>query len=238
MIVERLLRVALLGSEWVVYLLIGLSVFALGAAAERWWFYRRHGIDGDQLGDPLCELLERNDLSNADRFLASNLSVEAGILRPAMKWVEGGAESLAEGIAAALLAKRQDLERGLKLLRMIGNSALPIGVFGTVIAAIAALHRLAEGMDGSGASVAMNGFAEALVPTALGLFVAVPAAMASALFDERARDVAENVRGASKQLCALLKGRGARWRAAWRTPDAFDGETRPEHAEIMWDGLE
>ena len=45
MIVERLMKVALLGSSWVLYFLLALSVVSLAAMFERWMFFRRHHDD-------------------------------------------------------------------------------------------------------------------------------------------------------------------------------------------------
>ena len=51
MVVEKLLKVALLGASWVMYLMIALSVFSIGAMSERWWFFSRRSVDADDLED-------------------------------------------------------------------------------------------------------------------------------------------------------------------------------------------
>jgi len=48
-VIDQLLKVALLGSSWVLYLLGGLSVISLSAMVERWWFFRRHRDDTTEL---------------------------------------------------------------------------------------------------------------------------------------------------------------------------------------------
>ncbi|HKQ68964.1 MAG TPA: hypothetical protein VJT73_06485, partial [Polyangiaceae bacterium] len=64
--IERLSRVALLGSAWVLYLLFALSVFSIGIMIERWFFFRVRRDDTDKLGDDLIVRLKANDLRGAE----------------------------------------------------------------------------------------------------------------------------------------------------------------------------
>ena len=73
-----------------------------------------------------------------------------------------------------LIGEKQKLDRGLIVLGTLGNNAPFIGLFGTVIGIIKAFNDLANSPEG-GPSVVMNGISEALVATAVGLLVAIPA---------------------------------------------------------------
>ena len=73
--------------------------------------------------------------------------------------------------------QRQKLDQGLVVLGTLGNNAPFIGLFGTVIGIIKAFHDLASAPQG-GPSVVMSGISEALVATAVGLMVAIPAVIA------------------------------------------------------------
>ncbi len=91
--------------------------------------------------------------------------------------------------AAMELAARHELsrlERGLGVLGTIGSTAPFVGLFGTVIGIIRAFSDLA-GEAGGGPSVVAAGVSEALVATAAGLFVAIPAVIAYNLFVRAAR---------------------------------------------------
>jgi biopolymer transport protein ExbB/biopolymer transport protein TolQ len=204
MIVERLLKVALLGSSWVMYMLLGLSVISIGAAIERWWFFRKHR-NGDDLGDALCAKLEAGDSPGAEKLLATHGSIEASIIQRAIRWVEGGPDALADSIESELVKKRKELERGMTLLGTLGNNAPFIGLFGTVIGVIEAFHQLGAGQDKTAMGNVMNGIAEALVATGVGLFVAIPAVVAFNIFQKKIGDVEGNVDAIAKQLSALLK---------------------------------
>ena len=56
MIVKYLLKVAMLGSTWVMYLLLALSVASIAVMVERWWFFRKRGTGGEEVCDALCDL--------------------------------------------------------------------------------------------------------------------------------------------------------------------------------------
>jgi len=246
MIVERLLKVALLGSSWVMYLLMGLSVISIGAAIERWWFFRKHA-KADTLGDELCAKLEADDLFGAERLLQTHGSIEASILARAIRWIDGGAEALSDSIESELGKKRAELDRGMNLLGTLGNNAPFIGLFGTVIGVIEAFHQLGAGQDKTAMGNVMNGIAEALVATGVGLFVAIPAVVAFNFFQKKISDVEDNVAAISKQLTAFLKAskNGVR-RALPPLPEAV-ATPSPEPAshvgsqrvaEGVWDGME
>ena len=60
-IIKPLLKLALFGSQWVMWLLLGLSVLSISSMVERWVFFRAAEKDVDELGDKLCDLIERGD---------------------------------------------------------------------------------------------------------------------------------------------------------------------------------
>src|SRR5258708_35974453 len=90
--IERLSRVALLGSAWVLYLLFGLSIFSIGIMIERWIYFRVRRDDTDKLADGLVAHLKDGDVRGAEQVLAKSPSIEAAVVLPALKWLEGGAD--------------------------------------------------------------------------------------------------------------------------------------------------
>jgi len=91
---------------------------------------------------------------------------------------------------------RVHLERNLTLLASIGSNAPFVGLFGTVLGIIRAFHELGNDLTG-GANVVMGAISEALVATAVGIFVAIPALAAYNGFMRRV-----------EQLFALAVGPG------------------------------
>jgi biopolymer transport protein ExbB len=97
-----------------------------------------------------------------------------------------GKDAAVEAMASARSRERLALESHLGILGTLGNNAPFIGLFGTVLGIIKAFADLAKNQSG-GATVVMAGIAEALVATAVGLMVALPAVIAFNIFQGRIR---------------------------------------------------
>jgi biopolymer transport protein ExbB/TolQ len=203
-IVKYLLQFAMLGSSWVMYLLLGLSVFSIGTMIERTLYFRKRGSDGDELGDALCELLEAGEKEKAQKLLHDSPTVEAEVLRASLRWAQGGPGTLEAAIDGEMTKRRRDLERGMTLLGTLGNNAPFIGLLGTVIGVIVAFADLGDGQGKVQIGKVMSGIAEALVATGVGLFVAIPAVVAYNVYQKKITDIEDNVSSMNKRLCALL----------------------------------
>ncbi len=205
MIIERLLRVALLGSSWVMYLLLGLSVLSFSAMIERWLYFRKRQDDIDALRRKLAEALFEQDFERADELLSKSPSIEARVVRTAIPWAHGGSEAAADVIDSEVSRTKKDLERGMTLLGTLGNNAPFVGLFGTVLGVIEAFHHLADGQNKAAMGNVMGSIAEALVATGVGLFVALPAVVAYNVAQKRIGEIESGVASLGKLLTASLK---------------------------------
>jgi biopolymer transport protein ExbB/biopolymer transport protein TolQ len=95
------------------------------------------------------------------------------------------------------------MKRGLGFLATIGSTAPFIGLFGTVVGIVNAFRSIAATGSG-GMSVVSGGMAEALVSTALGIFVAIPAVVAFNHFTGKLENVQVEMNRASSQLVNCL----------------------------------
>jgi biopolymer transport protein ExbB/biopolymer transport protein TolQ len=204
-IVDRLLRIALVGSSWVLYLLLALSVVSFAAMLERWLFFRKHADDREALRKRLAKALRAGGVDEAKKVLAGSRSLEAKVLNEAIGWSDGGAGAVADAIDSELAALKKDLERGMSLLGTLGNNAPFIGLFGTVLGVIEAFHQLGEGANKAAMGNVMSGIAEALVATGVGLFVALPAVVAYNVLQKRIGEIETGVASLGKLLTAALK---------------------------------
>jgi len=205
MLIERLARVALLGSAWVLYLLIALSIISLAIMAERAVYFFVHRDDTDALGDALVATLREGDRRGAAELLENSPSVEAAVVRPVLSWIDGGPAAVEEALDAEMRKKRRELERGMTFMGTLGNNAPFIGLLGTVIGVIQAFHLLGEGQNKQAMGNVMSGISEALVATGVGLVVALPAVVAYNVIGKKVAEVEANVGIIAKQLLALLK---------------------------------
>jgi biopolymer transport protein ExbB/TolQ len=207
-VVKYLLKVAMLGSAWVMYLLLALSVASIAVMVERWVFFRKRGVGGEELCDALIDLLERGDRAEAEGLLQRHASIEAEVLLASLRWAQGGPDALAAGIDGEMTKRRRDLESGMTLLGTLGNNAPFVGLLGTVIGVIVAFADLAEGSSKISMDKVMGGIAEALIATGVGLFVAIPAVVAYNIYQKKITDIEDNVSSISKRLSALLAAVG------------------------------
>jgi biopolymer transport protein ExbB/TolQ len=226
MLVEKLMKVALLGSSWVMYLLFALSVFSIGAMIERALYFRKRSDDVDELGEKLVAALEQGDTDAAVALLKKSPSIEASVLAPAMRYLSAGPEAVADAIESGMIRARMDLERGSTLLGTLGNNAPFIGLFGTVIGVIMAFHQLGSSQTSQSMNAVMGGIAEALVATGVGLFVAIPAVVAYNIIQKAIGDIESNLNAIAKDVAAVLKSSGvphASGSSATVAPTSTDG---------------
>ncbi len=168
----------LLGEEWVLWALIGASVFSVFIMVERVLFFLGNRLPG---AEELALALERGDREQALAAVAGKTGLEASVVRDALAAEERGREAVEEVLSATLVRERIRYERGLSVLGTLGNNAPFIGLFGTVLGIIRAFHDLANApasAKAGGASAVMSGISGALVATAVGLAVAIPAVIA------------------------------------------------------------
>jgi len=202
-IVSYLLKVAMLGSAWVMYLLLALSVASIGVMIERAVYFRKHG-GGDELSDALLALLENGDIEAAEGLLGRHTSIEAEVFQAAFRWIDGGVEAFSLAVEGEMMKRKGEVESGMTLLGTLGNNAPFVGLLGTVIGVIVAFADLANGSSKVNMDKVMSGIAEALIATGVGLFVAIPAVVAYNIFQKKITDVEDNVASMSKRICALL----------------------------------
>jgi biopolymer transport protein ExbB/TolQ len=187
-ITERLLTFALLGSEWVLWLLILLSVLSVAVMVERYLSFRQRSPDLEALAPKLLRLLSQGDILGAKEALGVPRASAVRVGLAGIEELRGGRQVVLEAMASARARERLWLERNLGILGTLGNNAPFIGLFGTVLGIIRAFADLAKN-EGGGAAAVMSGMSEALVATAMGLLVAIPAVVAFNIFQSKVRRI-------------------------------------------------
>jgi len=168
---------ALVGGEWVLYLLIALSFWCVAVIADRFLYFRKRLKHSRELNEKVGELLALGDLPQAQSLAEKNECPEGQVLLTGLAHLSLGSEALEQMMESKRIQEKLALEKNLLVLGTLGNNAPFIGLFGTVLGIIKAFNDLA--LQGtSGPTVVMNGIAEALVATAVGLLIAIPAVAA------------------------------------------------------------
>jgi biopolymer transport protein ExbB len=202
-----------LGATWVLWLMFALSVVSLAVMLERAWFFWSLRDDISALMRDLGRLLRAGDLAGARQRLEQSPSAEAAVVVAGVVEAEHGAESAEEAMAGAASLQRNKLERRLGYLGTLGNNAPFIGLLGTVIGIVGAFEEFGKGpaQAVAGAATAgpseavMRNIAEALVTTAVGLVVAIPAVAAFNTFQRIVKTTLSNTDALGHVLLAHLK---------------------------------
>jgi biopolymer transport protein ExbB/biopolymer transport protein TolQ len=206
MLIHNLTKLALFGASWVMYLLIALSLVSLAIMLDRFLFFRKGQGNCDKLATDLVKKLRDGDRRGAADVLNKSTMIEAKIIKPALEWIDGGPEAVEEVLDASMTRERKEFERGLTFLGTLGNNAPFVGLLGTVIGVIESFHQLgAGGQNHEAMGNVMSGISEALVATAVGLLVALPAVVGYNMAQKKVSEIEANVSIITKQLLALLK---------------------------------
>ena len=203
-VVRRVLDLPLLQASWVFWLLCGLSIASVALMVERALFFRRHTIDLAALTSAFDGLLGENDYAGAARLLEKHDALETNVVLVAVRKHTAGPDAVEDLMAGALPKERERYDANLDYLATLASNAPFVGLFGTVLGIIRAFKDLAGNMQHASTAV-MSGVAEALVTTAIGLFVAIPALVAFNLFKRRVKKSVNNAQLLSRMLLAHLK---------------------------------
>jgi len=189
----------------ILYLLVGLSVYSLALLYERWSFYKKatKGLDG--FVQRLRQTLAKGDLKET-LDLAKRYDGPAGEVVVASLVGPAGKDERKRSTERVLERQISRLHRRLPFLGSVGSTAPFIGLLGTVVGVMRAFRDLA-GAAGAGPGVVALGISEALIATAAGLFVAIPAVLGYNYFLTRSELYANELRWLTDEILDQLTER-------------------------------
>ena len=204
---SRLLATFTSSAEWVLWLLAILSVLSIAVMLERGLYFSTHRLKNAE--DVLLHLV-KGDYEAVKTAVAGKPGLEAAVLREGLDWMERGPDSVEEVINATLARERPRYERFLSFLGTLGANTPFIGLFGTVLGIIKAFHDLgsvaAKGVEVQ--QTVMAGISEALVCTAVGLAVAIPAVVAYNVLTRQLKAVTSSAVSLGHALVGHLRATG------------------------------
>jgi len=184
MLTRFLLQFALIGAEWVLWVLVILSFINVAIMIERAVFLFKRSVRVHELRVSLEKLFREGDFTKAAKLLADVDAMEGKVVLFGLREWERGAHAVEDLMGGALATEKTRYDRGLGFLGTIGNNAPFIGLFGTVLGIIGAFAKLGENTAEASQEV-MAAIAEALVATGVGLLVAIPAVIAFNIYKSR-----------------------------------------------------
>ncbi len=195
------------------------SVYSLAVIGERWWLFRRVRSASAELHHQIFQRIDRGKLGEALAIAEHQTHPVAAVLTAGLRELApleaenpglagGPALERAESTARESMRRATDgeiarLEQRLTWLATLGNISPFVGLFGTVIGIMRSFEAISRTGSGGLASVSA-GIAEALVATAAGLFVAIPAVVAYNHFVSRVKTCAGEMDGAASELLSRL----------------------------------
>jgi biopolymer transport protein ExbB len=199
----KITSLAGLGATWVMWALIGLSIAGMAIALERAvvLVWRRENLA--KLKAEVLALLRAGDRKAAHARLAKSRAFEAEVVATGLAIADASVAAVEERLTAGAQTAKLRMERRLAFLGTLGSNAPFLGLLGTVIGIVRAFHEL-NSAAGRVTAGLMSEVGEALVATAIGILVALPAIASFNYFQRviKARLTQADVFG--KEVLAML----------------------------------
>ncbi len=200
MLTEKILQVAQMGDEAILWLLLILSVLSIGTIIERWIVIGQVKRKSNKVNARVQMALQSYNIEDVEAMSGDVSSLEGKVLSYALRHLkDSGTKGLEELFNTFVVTERPKLEQNLNFLATVGSTAPYIGLLGTVLGIMRAFNDLALTQDG-GQQTVMAGISVALVATAVGLFVAIPAVVSFNHFQKQVKNIFQNLEGI-KELC-------------------------------------
>jgi len=188
------------------YILIGCSILSLAVLLERVFTYRRKTVDRSNFMSGIHSAIQEGAIDRALKVCETSPTPIAAVVIAALK-KHGSDEKIITGAAEReILVETSKLQRFTSIVGTIGNVAVYIGLFGTVLGIVRSFHNIAQ-IGSGGISVVIGGVAEALVCTAAGLAVAVPAVVVYNYFMHRVEGFVTEMEICASETSDLLAER-------------------------------
>jgi biopolymer transport protein ExbB len=208
MLAEKIFTVAHLLDQVVLWILLVLSVLSIGMILERFFALRKVSVESAKVRTRIKMALQSNSVEDVEDIAKDPSSLEGRAASYALKHMrDSGSKGLEEVFNTYALTERPDLEKFLNFLATVGSNAPYVGLFGTVLGIMKAFNDLALSPE-AGQQTVMAGISMALVATAAGLFVAIPAVIFYNYYSKQVRSIFQSL-DSVKELClAYAKKKG------------------------------
>ena len=204
-------------AKGIVFVMLGMSIWSLTVMIQKWWALRKAQAETRKFAPEFSQFLEEDNLTEAiklaESYKKSHVArVLGGALGEVRPLIQDGSVTVADINSAERAVERNmmiilaELKRGLGILATVGATAPFVGLLGTTMGIVNSFQGMATaGTAGLGAISA--GIAEALITTALGLLVAIPAVWAYNYFTTKIENLTVEMTYTSKEMIDyLIKG--------------------------------
>jgi len=193
-----------------------MSIYSLQVAFQKLLFIRKsvtatkkfapqfsRAIQEEQL-DQAIALAEKNQSSHVAKVLGGALAEVKPLLRDRATITAADINSAERAVERQMLIVLADFKRGLGVLATVGSTAPFVGLLGTTMGIVTAFNAMTSGGMSGGLAGIAGGISEALITTAFGLLVAIPAVWFYNYFTTKVENLTVEMTYSSKELIDYL----------------------------------
>jgi biopolymer transport protein ExbB/TolQ len=167
---------------WVLFVLLGASILSVTIICFKLVeFFMKSKMTRSQFVCAVMEKIKKDKLDEAVGFCDKINSPMSPVAKAGIVAFKENEKNIGEAMEREIMVQTVKLEKFTTILGTLGSIAVYIGLFGTVLGIIGAFHDISK-MSSGGISVVIGGVSEALIATAAGLFVSIPAVIAYNFF--------------------------------------------------------
>ena len=200
---KHILEILQIGG-FTMYILLFCSFVSVTILLERLLYYRRRArTERTEFMLKITRALKNGNLEKVAEICRDSLSPFSEVVYSGIQLHGRSEKEISNAMEREITIETTKLERYTSIVATIGNTAVYIGLFGTVLGIIRAIHDIAAARSG-GMAIVIGGVAEALVCTATGLFVAIPAVIAYNYFTKRVEHFINDMELCASELIDLM----------------------------------
>ncbi len=208
MLSDKIFSIAQYADQVVLLVLVTMSVLSVGMIFERFLSLNKISQDSLAIRQKIKVLLASNNLSGFEDLAKDTTSLEGRAAAQALLHIKiSGTAGSEEVFNTFMLNEKPDLEKYLPVLATIASNAPFIGLLGTVLGIMKAFNDLALSSD-AGQQTVMAGISVALIATAAGLFVAIPAGIFYNFFTRKVKTIYTSLESVKELGLAYAKQKG------------------------------
>ena len=201
-------------AKGIIFLLAFMSIWGMSITIRNWWNLRKAQKETRKFAPEFSQFLEEDNLVEAiklaEGYKKSHVArVLGGALGEVKPLIMDGSVTVADINSAERAVERNmmiitsELKRGLAVLATVGSTAPFVGLLGTTMGVVNAFQGMATSGSGGIAAIS-SGISEALLTTAFGLLVALPAVWAFNYFTNKIENLVVEMTYTSKELIDYL----------------------------------
>ena len=191
-------------AQTILWILLLSSVVSIAVILERFFTLGRVARQNRAFRAQANEVLTTQNLGKLDQMAEGNSLPERSLQVGLKHSRNHGEKGLDEIFTSFMIIERPRLDRYLNFLATVGSNAPFVGLLGTVMGIMKAFNDLAQN-SAAGNEVVMLGIAHALIATAIGLFVAIPAVIGFNYYSKMVKDTVQTVEVAKELSLAYAK---------------------------------